>query len=70
MKLIKDMYAGALMLSTFKTFHPEKEYRNKRVAIVGAADSAFEEKNGKYIDEHDVVVRVNKAPHSWSPGKG
>ena len=66
MKLIKDMYAGALMLSSLKTFHPEKEFRNKRVAIVGAADSAFEEKNGKFIDEHDVVVRINKAPYSWT----
>ena len=69
MKLIRDIYAGALMMSSLKTFLPEKEYRNKRVAIVGAADSAFEEKNGDYIDAHDVVVRVNKAPYSWTPEK-
>lgn len=69
MKLIRDIYAGALMMSSLKTFYPEKQYRNKRVAIVGAADSAFEEKNGQYIDGHDVVVRVNKAPYSWTPEK-
>ncbi|NJW53422.1 glycosyltransferase family 29 protein [Salinimicrobium oceani] len=69
MKLIRNIYAGTLMLSSVKIFDPQKDYRNKRVAIIGAADSAFDEKNGKYIDEHDVVVRINKAPHVWTPEK-
>lgn len=35
-------------------------FKNKRVALVGAADSAFLEKKGAYIDGFDVVVRINK----------
>lgn len=35
-------------------------FRNKRVAIIGGADSAFKAKNGGYIDGFDVVVRINK----------
>lgn len=69
MKLIRNISAGVLMLSCTKTFHPGKEYGSKRIAIVGAADSAFKEKNGTYIDNFDIVVRVNKAPHSWTPEK-
>ena len=67
MNLIQNIQAGVLMLNSVKTFYPETEYRNKRVAIVGAADSAFEGKNGKFINEHDIVVRINRAPHSWTP---
>src|SRR5690606_28967310 len=32
----------------------------KSIAIIGAADSIFEEKNGNLIDTYDIVVRVNK----------
>lgn len=52
-----------------KVFRPEKEFKNKKVAIVGAADSAFEEKKGNYIDSFDIVIRINKAPHSWNKEK-
>lgn len=40
----------------------EKEYKtflkNKRVAIIGPAKSATFEKNGSFIDDFDVVVRI------------
>jgi hypothetical protein len=34
--------------------------KNKRVAIVGPSQSAFFNKNGKYIDSFDIVVRINR----------
>jgi len=57
------------MFFSTKIFHPEDVFKGKRVAVIGAADSAFEKENGDYIDSFDVIVRVNKAPHSWSPEK-
>ncbi len=57
------------MLFSTKIFRPEDVFKGKRVAIIGAADSAFEKENGSYIDTFDIIVRVNKAPHSWSPEK-
>ncbi len=40
----------------------EKLLAGKRIAIVGAADSAFNTGKGSYIDEFDIVIRINKAP--------
>tara|TARA_R110000851_G_scaffold32200_2_gene86602 strand:- start:5587 stop:6315 length:729 start_codon:yes stop_codon:yes gene_type:complete len=37
-----------------------KLLQNKRVAIVGPAESAFFSERGDYIDSFDVVVRVNR----------
>lgn len=69
MKLTKSIYAFFLMVNALKKFKPKHEFKNKRVAIVGAADSAFAEKNGKFIDEFDIVIRINKAPHAWNKNK-
>lgn len=35
-------------------------FKDKRVAIVGGANSVLKEKLGEYIDGFDVVVRINK----------
>ncbi len=43
--------------------------KGKRVAIVGAADSAFHTGIGPYIDGFDVVIRINKAPGVIAQGK-
>jgi hypothetical protein len=37
--------------------------KNKRVAIVGAANSAYQTGKGSYLDGFDYVIRINKAPH-------
>lgn len=38
-----------------------KEFlKNKKVAIIGPAESAFFNESGKYIDTFDIVVRVNR----------
>jgi hypothetical protein len=36
--------------------------KGRRVAIVGAANSAYESELGSYIDKFDLVIRINKAP--------
>lgn len=55
------------MLTNIKKFDPEKIFRNKRIAIIGAASSALDEANGDYIESFDIVVRVNKAIVTWKP---
>jgi hypothetical protein len=37
--------------------------KGKKVAIIGAANSAYNTGAGNYIDDFDFVIRVNKAPH-------
>lgn len=69
MRLIKNFQAACLMLFSLKGFDPQKELKNKRVAVVGPADSAFQEKKGAFIDGFDIVIRVNKAPHVWDTEK-
>ena len=44
--------------------------KDKRVAIVGAASSAYNSNKGEYIDGFDYVIRVNKAPLLLKEGKG
>lgn len=65
MKLFKGAYALLLMMFSLKFFKAEKEFEDRRIAIVGAADSVFARKNGKAIDSYDIVIRLNRAPHSW-----
>jgi hypothetical protein len=69
MRIINSIKGLILMISSTRIFKPEEILKDKRVAIIGAADSAFECQNGDYIDNFDLIVRVNKAPHSWSPSK-
>src|SRR5690349_18983575 len=46
-----------------------KVFSGKRVAIVGPASSAFNTGKGKYIDDFDVIVRMNKSPFIVADGK-
>jgi hypothetical protein len=43
--------------------------KGKRVAIIGAANSAYQKNNGQDIDNFDIVIRINKAPHLLKNGK-
>ncbi|MBZ9631472.1 glycosyltransferase family 29 protein [Salegentibacter sp. LM13S] len=65
MKLIKSFYAVILMLLSLRIFSIKKNFKNKRVAIVGAADSVFDKKSGGVIDSYDIVIRINKAAQVW-----
>lgn len=38
----------------------ENWFKDKKVAIIGGADSVLQEPLGNYIDSFDVVVRINK----------
>lgn len=48
-----------------RIFHPDKIFKGKRIAIIGAASSAYEKELGKYIDSFDLVIRINKALVTW-----
>jgi hypothetical protein len=50
-----------LYLLNRRTLDLHSLLRGKRVAIIGAANSAFHTGKGSYIDGFDVVVRINKA---------
>lgn len=50
-----------------RIFNPQKILKNKKVAVIGAADSALQAEKGEYIDSFDVVIRINKALHTWNP---
>lgn len=67
MNPIRSIRALMILLQKLKVFSPEKVFAGKRVAVIGAAASAFEEENGPYIDSFDIVVRVNKALYTWKP---
>lgn len=45
-------------------------FKDKRVVIIGGADSVLKEKSGDYIDRFDVVVRVNKGVEVIENQKG
>jgi len=57
------------MIRSLKIFKVDETFKNKRIAIIGAADSAFKERNGDYIDSFDIVIRVNKAPYNLDKEK-
>lgn len=64
-------YKAALGLIFFfrnvKIFNPNKVLKSKRVAIIGAADSALKHEAGEFIDSFDFVIRLNKALITYSP---
>ncbi|PKD16758.1 hypothetical protein APR41_08100 [Salegentibacter salinarum] len=50
-----------------RIFKPKKIFYNKSVAVVGPADSAYDQENGPIIDTYDYVIRMNKALVTWNP---
>lgn len=66
MKFIKAFLGLLILPFNLRFFNPLSVFKNKRVAIIGAADSAFEIKNGEYIDDFDIVIRINKAIVNWN----
>ncbi|QYA26039.1 hypothetical protein G3I01_11100 [Gramella sp. MT6] len=68
MEKINESIKGLVYtLRNSKKFEPNKIFKNRRVAIVGPADSAFDNAYGSYIDDFDYVIRINKTPSSWNP---
>ncbi|MBL6444763.1 glycosyltransferase family 29 protein [Fulvivirga sp. 29W222] len=62
MKYLKALYGLWLYWRFNKKINYSKLVKNKRVAIIGAANSALNTNLGDYIDEFDFVIRINKAP--------
>jgi hypothetical protein len=66
-KIFKAFWGLLIMPFRVRIFRPDKVFYNKRVAIVGPADSAYEQENGRIIDSYDFIVRMNKALVTWNP---
>ena len=69
MKVLRTLKGLKAMAEGTRIFKPQDHFANKRVAVIGAADSAFEKENGEYINGFDYVIRINRAPHSLTTGK-
>lgn len=69
MKIVKALLGLLIMPIKIRIFNPKKVFYNQRVAIVGPADSAYDEENGSIIDNYDFVIRMNKALITWNPEK-
>lgn len=69
MRVLNTFNGLRMMTSSTNIFKPEEHFKNKRVAVIGAADSAFAEEKGDYINDFDYVIRINKAPHSLTSEK-
>ena len=70
MSKIIDSFKGLnLFFSNVSVFNPDTKFKNKRVAIIGPADSAYEKQDGAYLDTFDYVIRINKALNSWDVSK-
>lgn len=66
-KAINYIHGLVLLKRNFKALDP-KIFQGKRIAIVGPADSAFGTQKGKFIDDFDWVVRVNRSPYLVDSG--
>jgi len=66
-KLLNAAKGLGLGLTHIKVFNLDY-FRSKRIAIVGPANSAFNTGRGTYIDDFDVVVRMNKSPMTVAEG--
>lgn len=64
-KLLKAISGLFIMPWCIRIFNPDKIFKGKRIAIIGAASSAYEKELGKYIDSFDLVIRINKALTTW-----
>lgn len=60
---------GLLLYVRYTREFDDAIFDNKRVAIVGPANSAYNTNRGSYIDSFDYVIRVNKAPFLVRDGK-
>lgn len=67
---IRQAISGLLLvISHLRIFSASSILNCKTVAIVGPADSAYEEFNGEFIDSFDFVIRLNKAIVNWDNSK-
>lgn len=64
-----DYLKGAILfLRHLRIFKVNEVLKDKTVAVIGAADTAFRQENGEYIDTFDFSVRMNRALINWKDG--
>lgn len=70
MKIIKQVYhyITTLILAVYATvfkrvhFFNEVIYKDKKIIVIGPADTSLSYMPGPEIDQFDVIIRVNKSP--------
>ena len=67
-KIFKAVW-GLLLLIRYTREFDVNLLKNKRLALVGPASSAYNTNRGAFIDEFDYVIRINKAPGLVRDGK-
>jgi len=68
-KSFKFIYGFFLFLLFSRKLNLKEILKDKRVAVVGAADSAYNTGLGSYLDEFDLIIRMNKAPITIKDGE-
>jgi len=63
------LYGFFLVIVWRRTLNFNALVKGKRIAIVGAANSAYHTSRGPFIDGFDFVIRVNKGPYVVKDGK-
>src|SRR5687768_15328828 len=59
-KLYKAVVGFFIMLRSVRKFD-RSVFKNKRVAIIGPASSAYNTGKGSFIDGFDYIIRINKS---------
>lgn len=67
MRIFNNLIGFILYIFRVRTFKPKNYFSNKRVAVIGAANSALDKELGTYIDDFDFVIRINKALITYNP---
>jgi hypothetical protein len=68
-KSFRFLYGLALFALYGRRIRLASLLRGKRVAIVGAANSAYHTGKGAWIDGFDYVIRINRAPYVLQRGE-
>jgi hypothetical protein len=68
-KGVKFVYGLGLLLFCTRKLDINKLFKDKRIAIIGPANSAYNTGAGAYIDSFDYVIRLNKAPRLVREGQ-
>lgn len=64
-KIISYLQGFFYFIKNVKFFNANKILKDKRVVIIGAADSAFKNRQKNYIENFDFIIRLNKAVITW-----
>ncbi len=64
-KIFNSVRALILFIRHVKVLDPTIIFYNKKVAVIGPADSAYIDEKEDFINGFDYVIRINKALYSW-----